>query len=375
MRVLTVIGVLLLLNVHSHAQSSERIQRTWKGPDISAIWELLKHEDKSSTPQSRSNPMRFTPAGDSDVPRALAEAFGSSAEQRASLVQAFSQIKQGYEAEVAKEGKSNNLAAAMTFFIAANVVTYHQTDMPSEADTDKLFESLQQTLAKIPAFAAMSNADKQQMHDWLVCMGGFSLTNYMDAKQNRDAQGLATIKDFADYSMRLVLGIEAAKVNLVGSRLTVASQPSSAPASVNKQIVGTWTFAASAQYNGVMRLRYIFHADGTYRFKSERMYQTQKWWTVEESGAFLVNGDSLTITPRTSKATLRNLNGVVQETRPNQLETVTYKWTTHFFEGIGETNLVLQPPSPTNRDGVLGGNSRFPNAYLYTQGDRLEWRF
>lgn len=61
--------------------------------------------------------------------------------------------------------------------------------------------------------------------------------------------------------------------------------------------------------------------------------------------------------------------------RPNQLERVTYKWTTHYFEGIGETNLVLQPPAPANRDGVLGGNSLFPNAYLYTQGDRLEWRF
>ena len=212
------------------------------------------------------------------------------------------------------------------------------------------------------------------MHDWLVCMGGFSLTNYMDAKQNRDAQALATIKDFADYSMRLVLGIEAAKVSLVGSRLTVAT-PASTPAFVNNQIVGAWTFAASAQYSGVMRLRYIFNADGTYSFKSERSSQTQKWWTVEESGSFSVNGDSLTITPRTSKATLRNLNGVVQETRPNQLERVTYKWTTHFFEGIGETNLVLQPPLATNRDGVLGGNSRFPNAYLYTQGDRLEWRF
>jgi hypothetical protein len=32
---------------------------------------------------------------------------------------------------------------------------------------------------------------------------------------------------------------------------------------------------------------------------------------------------------------------VVQETRPNQLEKVTYKWTTHYFEGIRETKLVL----------------------------------
>jgi hypothetical protein len=37
-------------------------------------------------------------------------------------------------------------------------------------------------------------------------------------------------------------------------------------------------------------------------------------------------------------------------------EKVIYKWTRHYFDGIGETNLVLQPPSAT-------------------QGDKLEWRF
>ena len=75
MRVLTVIGILLLINAHVHAQSNDRIQQTWKGPDISVLWDLMKDDDKSSKPQSRSNPMRFTPAGDSGVPQALAEAF------------------------------------------------------------------------------------------------------------------------------------------------------------------------------------------------------------------------------------------------------------------------------------------------------------
>ena len=377
MKSLAILCMLFTFGFCAHAQSNERIQKTWKGPDVSAIWGLLKEEQKrpSSRPPARNNPMKFTPAADSGVARALADAFGSSAEQRASLVEAFGQIKQGYEAEVAKEGKSNNIAAAMTFFIAANVVAYHQTDMPSDSDTDKLFASLQQAMTKVPAFAAMSNADKQQMHDWLVCMGGFSLTNYMDAKQNRDAQGLATIKEFADYSMRLVLGVEGAKLSLAGSQLNVAAPPASVPAAANNQLIGAWTSAASAQYGGVMRIRYIFNADGTYSFKSERSSQVRKWWTIEETGSFSVNGDSLTITPRTSKATLRSLEGVVQETRANQLERVTYRWTTHYFEGIQETNLVLQPPAPTNRDGVLGGNSLFPNAYLYSQGDRLEWRF
>ena len=356
---------------------SDRIGKTWNGPNISELWSLLKEEQQRPTPKARNTTLTFTPAGDSGVPRSLAEAFGTTPEQRASLVDAFSQIKQGVDAELAKEGKSNNLAAAMTFFIAANVVTYHQTEMPSDADSEKLFASLQQAMTKIPAFAAMSNAEKHRMHDWLVCMGGFALTNYLDAKQNRDAQGLATIKDFADYSMRLVLGIETAKLSLAGSRLRVDAPTASVPAAASSSsaVVGAWTHAASAQYGGVMRLRYIFNADGTYSFKSERSPTSRVWWTTEESGTYSVNGDSITISPRTSKATHRNLNGVVQETRSNALEKVTYKWTTHFFEGIGETNLVLQPPRPTDRDGTLGSNSRFPNAYLYTQGDRLEWRY
>ena len=376
MKLLT-LTLIALLSIHAAAQTSNRLGQTWKGPDISEIWDLLKEEEKNPRPkaQTRTPALRFTPAADSGVTRALADAFGRNDQERAALVDAFGQIKQGYEAEVAKEGKSNNLAAAMTFFIAANVVTYHQADMPADADTDKLFLSLQNAMTKIPAFASMSNAEKQRMHDWLVCMGGFALTNYMDAKQNRDAQGLATIKEFADYAMQLVLGIEAGKLKISGSSLIVQDAPGGGVPTSGNQVVGTWTTASSARNGGVMRLRYIFNADGTYSFKSERSFQVQKWWTIEESGSFLVNGDSLTITPRASKATLRNLNGVVQETRAHELEKVTYKWTTHFFEGIGETNLVLQPPSPTNRDGVLGSNSLFPKAYLYTQGDKLEWRF
>ncbi len=232
-----IIAVLFLFAIHCHAQSSDRIQRTWKGPDVSAIWGLLKEE--SPKPQGRSNPMRFTPAADSGVAKVLVDAFGSSAEQRASLLEAFTQIKQGYEAEVAKEGKSNNLAAAMTFFIAANVAAYHQSELPSDADTDRLFESMQQAMAQIPAFAAMSNAEKQQLHDWLVYMGGFSLANYTDAKQNRDAQGLATIKDFADFSMRIVLGVEGAKLSLAGSRLNVSAPPVSAtPITIRSSVRG-----------------------------------------------------------------------------------------------------------------------------------------
>jgi hypothetical protein len=129
---------------------------------------------------------------------------------------------------------------------------------------------------------------------------------------------------------------------------------------------------------GTFRGRYTFNSDGTYAFKSEiwgGYTNSNTWWTTEESGSYAVAGDTITITPKTSKATLRNLAGVVQQSRNNPLEKVPYKWTTHYFEGIQETNLVLTPPQKTNRDGVMGGNKLFPNAYLYKQGDSLAWRY
>ena len=364
--------IALLLIASVPVQTNDRIRQTWKGPDTSAARELFKdHSSKAAN----TAVVKFTPAGDSGVIKALADVLGNTPEERAALTEAFTQFKQGYEAEAAKAGKANNLAVTMTFFIVANLVAYQQTDMPSDADTIAMSQAMEQRMSRVPAFAAMSNAEKQQMHDWLVCMAGFALTNYMSAKHSNDAQWLATIKQLAADSLRLALGVEAAKLTLAGPQIKLQGDAESPAAATNNKLIGAWTAAASAQYSGVMRLRYVFNADGTYTFKAERSSTMQRWWTTEESGTFTVNGDSLTITPKVSKATLRNLNGVVQETKANPLERVTYKWTTHFFEGIAETNLVLEPPQPTNRDGVLGSNSRFPKAYLYTQGDKLEWRF
>jgi len=47
------------------------------------------------------------------------------------------------------------------------------------------------------------------------------------------------------------------------------------------------------------------------------------------------------------------------------LEKVTYRFTKHYFSGIQEWNLVLQPEKRTVRDGPFSDNSSFPNSYLF----------
>lgn len=112
---------------------------------------------------------------------------------------------------------------------------------------------------------------------------------------------------------------------------------------------------------------YQFNADGTYRFiysGYSGLAGTMGSFhiTTEESGVYTLNGDSMTITPKKSQ-TRSNSEGV----KNNPLETVTYQWTIHYFEGIGEYDLILHPDHQTKRDGGFDYAAAFPNSYVYSQ--------
>ncbi len=391
---LSVVGfaaLCLCLRADAAAQAGERVGGTWQGPDPASIRSILSGAaaPAPAAPRARPDALKFKPAADSGVPRALGDALGRTAEERELLSSVFTQVKQGYEAEVAKEGKSHDLAAAMTFFISTNVAAFHRTELPSDAATEALYRSLQRAMAQSPAFAQMADAEKQRTHDWLVCMAGFVLTGYADAKQSNDQANLKNFGELADYSMRLVLGVGAGKVSLHGDRLSVegsgaAATAAAAPAAAGG-VVGVWSLSASnhagssmATNAGYYKGQYQFRPDGTYAFKSERWFgyaRSREFYTTEESGTYAVEGDSLTVAPKASKTTLRNPEGVVQKVQNNQPERVTYRWRLHHFEGLGETQLILQPPRETARDGGFSSNSLFPNSYLYGPGGKLEWRF
>jgi hypothetical protein len=389
------LGLLIItfhLDVQGLAQSVERIGESLNKANSSLITNVLRERlsKRNSPARIDASITSFKPVGDSGVAKALADALGASPQQKVALTEAFQQIKQGYEAEVAKEGKSNNLAAAFTFFIAANVMAYYESGEPSDEASEALFKDMQSVIASIPEFARMSNSEKHKMHDWLVCMGGFVMAGYLDAKQTNDKQSLSNYRDFAKYSTLLVLGIEVGKLRLKGNSYAIeGDNPAPQPASAaGNSVVGVWSKSASSPWGldagsvatnaGYFKGQYQFKADGSYSFKGESWggySRSNEFWTIEENGSYSVNGNSLTISPKASTATMRTRDGVVKKSQNNQLEKVTYNWRLHFFEGIGEMNLVLQPARQTLRDGSFAGNSAFPNSYLYSQGSKLEWKF
>lgn len=224
------------------ADIKEGLGRTWKGPSGTLIARLVKKKASGGPAVAeRRTTIRVIPAPaplptasvtfrsgvNSGADEALASAFASTAAEKQGLLIIFRQVKQAYETEVAKEGKSNNLAAAMTFFIASNVVAYHRTPMPEDDATEQIFVSLRDIMTNTPDIAKMTNAQKQQMHDWLVYMGGFILLSYADATQKNDREALDNARLLAGYSMQIALGVDVSKLTITNEGLTMADGASS----------------------------------------------------------------------------------------------------------------------------------------------------
>lgn len=180
--------------------------------------------------------LRFKPVANSGVAKQTADALSENPQERAALLTIFQEIKKSYDAESAKSGTANNIAAALTFFMTAASMAYHQTDEPTESVTNGLVEILQEDMSAKPEFKSMTNLEKQKMHDWLVVSGGFILAGYLDAVQTSDAKQLADYKELANELYKLVLGPGIEKVNLAEIGATpVADEPAPQPEPASPQ--------------------------------------------------------------------------------------------------------------------------------------------
>lgn len=158
----------------------------------------------------------------------------------------------------------------------------------------------------------------------------------------------------------------------------IGTSPNAAPS----RLIGKWnrsgsvhpTYADPVSWGtaGYTTSRYEFKADGTY-VHTERSFRMmmENIIVVKETGKYSVSGDTLTITPMKSvissykKAGGVDALGPLVKSQNRDLETVAYKFTFHYFEGIQEWNLVLQADKPTQRDGQFSNNTTFPNAWYF----------
>jgi hypothetical protein len=199
----------------------------------------------------------------------------------------------------------------------------------------------------------------------LTTFSGYGKTASVLAISNSDTY-TRSVSDF----------LESIKLDKTQIAAQPAAPPTASAANSNKSLVGRWgtgTAANSVSGNSVTygstaaQKYYQFNADGTFSFTFSGYsglvgYAGSFHMTTQETGVYSINGDSITITPRKSQ-TNSNSGGL----KNNPLETVTYRWTIHYFEGIGEYALILHPDHQTRRDGGFDYVLAFPDSYSYSR--------
>jgi len=145
----------------------------------------------------------------------------------------------------------------------------------------------------------------------------------------------------------------------------------------DSSILGTWGSSSSDQttngVRGYIKREYTFSPDGTYRFISKTFTpNSAKLLFGNETGSYRVSGDTLTITPKSSvlegwsKSNDTDKWGSRIDSQNRKLETVTYKFTKHYFSGIQTWSLVLSADRTTERDGPYSGGLAFNSAWIYS---------
>ncbi|MBK9165806.1 MAG: hypothetical protein IPM21_18230 [Acidobacteria bacterium] len=194
---------------------------------------VAKVQSGSNTKTATRGPAFFTPVSKSDNFKIIADSVGQDAEQRTLFKQLFSEAKKGFDAEMAPKGRKNNLAAAMTFFIASTVTVYNDDPEPSDEATENLFQALTAMYEETPGMTEVPNRDKQFLHDAFVSFSAIPLTFYMAAKEKDDAEMMKLAKVTAGALLLEILKINPNDVRFEGSTLKLKTAPSSNEAPQN----------------------------------------------------------------------------------------------------------------------------------------------
>jgi len=174
-----------------------------------------------SAPHVVRNHGVYRPDPSVDTGKALADNLANTPEQKALIKQIYAATKAAYEKEAVLRGWKNNIAAGLTFFTVTAMTVYHNTEAPSDEAVNRYYQVMNLALDEMPELATVANKDKQAFNNMLIGFGGMQLAVYSEAKQNNDANELATSKKLAGMLIELVLKTDPENLRIENGQIVM----------------------------------------------------------------------------------------------------------------------------------------------------------
>jgi hypothetical protein len=101
------------------------------------------------------------------------------------------------------------------------MTVYHNAEEPGDEAVGTYYKVMNAALDEIPELAAAANKDKQGFNNMLVGFSGILLATYTEAKQNNDAEALATSKKLAGMLIQMVLKTDPDNLRLENGQIVM----------------------------------------------------------------------------------------------------------------------------------------------------------
>lgn len=167
----------------------------------------------SAPPPAPKNSGVFKP-GKSTTAKQLADAIGSTPEEKAAVATLVEATKQAFESQPETQQYKNNVAGALAFFIISNLVIATESPEPNAETAQALFQAISLSLDATPELAKASSKDKQQLYELLIGFTGLPLAIYTEGKERNDVAQMKQAKELAAQLLQLVLKVDAKNIKL-----------------------------------------------------------------------------------------------------------------------------------------------------------------
>jgi hypothetical protein len=176
--------------------------------------ENISVEEEVEETQADTSELYFNPVAYTGTDFELAKNFTNNKNEQDAFLLIFKTVKTEFEKEAIKDGRENNVALALTFFVVATSVVYHDSPEPSEEAIEKVYQSFADSMVKNGNLSSFSDLDKQIMSEKLVYTSGVVLFGYTLAKQTKDKATLDIYRVLAGLCLRSLMNLDPDKVKI-----------------------------------------------------------------------------------------------------------------------------------------------------------------
>jgi uncharacterized protein DUF6683 len=165
--------------------------------------------------------LKFQPTGTRLLAPSLVEQLGKTPEQKQQVSAILNLLFQEFDKQATKLGRPNDLAFALSYFLAQNATVFRGKPDPKDQQFVDLRETIVFALGQNQAFAKMTDRQKQEMHEMLVSYTGLVYLTYQDAMKRGDTENVKAMRQLAGLNLKAITHIDPERIDFTDQGLAI----------------------------------------------------------------------------------------------------------------------------------------------------------